>query len=610
MMTAVAAAAAAATVSAAPAVAFVAPPAGAVAAAASGALRSGGGGRHGGSSGSGVGGGGGGVATAAARRRVGWRVVGGGGRLHPWRAVVPPPPEAGRGPSPPAAPPAAPPPPPPPVPTPPPRVPPRGDDPYGSPRSRRPYQARPASFLRLAARNFRWEAAAAAGTASRRLPWWLGGGRGGAGKAGGGTSLPDSLGLVLSNEAVRAREVAREATGGRVAAPPAIRALYTAACAFIDAAFGGRPVARFYFLEVIARMPYFAYLSCLHLVETLGFWRSVELRMLHSAEELNEYHHLLIVESLGGNLRWFDRFLTGHLALAYYWFLVGAYLISGPAASYCFSELLEAHAVDTYSEFIDANRDVLAALPPPQPAVEYYSGCGFYFREFHTAAEEDAWDPRLTARPAGVEGEGNGGGRSGGGGGGGGGSGGGEDDDATGGRGGVAGGGGVTPVSRPTLIGTNAPVGVPLDSLLDVFTNIRDDEVEHVRTMIACQAYTLPGGGGADVVPIRVTLERRRRAEAVAAAAGGTAAVAAVAAAAAAADAADGGDAAHIDAASSAAAAAEGGTRAAGAAAAVAPAAGARGRAERRAQAELDRRRQYWKAWAREVNAADHASRT
>lgn len=313
-----------------------------------------------------------------------------------------------------------------------------------------------------------------------------------------------------------------------------------------------------------------------------------------SRPELNEYHHLLIVESLGGNLRWFDRFLTGHLALAYYWFLVGAYLISGPASSYCFSELLEAHAVDTYSEFLEANKATLAALPPPQPAVEYYSGCGFYFREFHTASEEEEWDPRLTARPAGGGEEGRDGG------GGGGGSGG----DATDGRGGGAGGGGDTPVSRPTLIGTNAPVGVPLDSLLDVFTNIRDDEVEHVRTMIACQAYTLPGGGASDVVPIRVTLERRRRAEAVAAAAGGTEAVAAAATAANAADAADAVDAADAAAAAGAAAGADGGTRAAGAAA------GARGRAERRAQAELHRRRQYWKAWAREINAADHASRT
>ena len=37
--------------------------------------------------------------------------------------------------------------------------------------------------------------------------------------------------------------------------------------------------ARFWVLEVVARMPYFAYISMLHLYESLGWWRAgAELR--------------------------------------------------------------------------------------------------------------------------------------------------------------------------------------------------------------------------------------------------------------------------------------------------------------------------------------------
>ena len=40
----------------------------------------------------------------------------------------------------------------------------------------------------------------------------------------------------------------------------------------------------------------------------------------------NELHHLLIMESLGGNSKWSDRFLGYHVAFAYYWFLIAVYL--------------------------------------------------------------------------------------------------------------------------------------------------------------------------------------------------------------------------------------------------------------------------------------------
>lgn len=37
----------------------------------------------------------------------------------------------------------------------------------------------------------------------------------------------------------------------------------------------------------------------------------------------NELNHLLIMESLGGDQLWWDRFVGEHAAVFYYWILVG-----------------------------------------------------------------------------------------------------------------------------------------------------------------------------------------------------------------------------------------------------------------------------------------------
>ncbi|NJO52158.1 MAG: plastoquinol terminal oxidase, partial [Leptolyngbyaceae cyanobacterium RM2_2_4] len=44
-----------------------------------------------------------------------------------------------------------------------------------------------------------------------------------------------------------------------------------------DRVYRNRPYPRFYVLETVARVPYFAYLSVLHLYETLGWWRKADL---------------------------------------------------------------------------------------------------------------------------------------------------------------------------------------------------------------------------------------------------------------------------------------------------------------------------------------------
>jgi len=178
--------------------------------------------------------------------------------------------------------------------------------------------------------------------------------------------------LTLSNDAIWAREHARVA----VPAPAVIRLPYLALCTVLDTIFEGRPIARFWYLETVARIPYFSYNTMIFGYETLGWWRrSAKLKKVHFEEEWNEFHHLLIMESLGGDQAWFDRFIGQHSALAYYLVMTLMWLVS-PTLAYNFSELIEAHAVDTYAEFLHANEEALRKLPPPEIALTYYQKTG------------------------------------------------------------------------------------------------------------------------------------------------------------------------------------------------------------------------------------------
>ncbi|GAX73707.1 hypothetical protein CEUSTIGMA_g1160.t1 [Chlamydomonas eustigma] len=192
----------------------------------------------------------------------------------------------------------------------------------------------------------------------------------------------DLLGkLTLSNQAVWDREHAREP----VKSPWVIKVPYYVLCWVLDVLFDGRPIQRFWLLETVARMPYFSYINLLHLYETLGWWRrSLEARKVHFAEEWNEAHHLLIMESLGGDQRWADRFIAQHAAVVYYVVLNILWFLS-PTLAYNFSELIEAHAVDTYGQFVDENEAILKQLPPPRMARLYYESEDMYlFEKFQT----------------------------------------------------------------------------------------------------------------------------------------------------------------------------------------------------------------------------------
>jgi ubiquinol oxidase len=76
-----------------------------------------------------------------------------------------------------------------------------------------------------------------------------------------------------------------------------VKAPFLALCWVLDVVYDNRPIQKFWVLEVVARIPYMAYVSILHLYESLGFWRAgVELRKVHFAEEWNETHHLVSAE--------------------------------------------------------------------------------------------------------------------------------------------------------------------------------------------------------------------------------------------------------------------------------------------------------------------------
>ncbi|PRQ28319.1 putative ubiquinol oxidase (non-electrogenic) [Rosa chinensis] len=163
----------------------------------------------------------------------------------------------------------------------------------------------------------------------------------------------------------------------------------------LDTLYHDRDYARFFVLETIARVPYFAFMSVLHLYETFGWWRRRDYLKVHFAESWNEMHHLLIMEELGGNAWWFDRFLAQHIAVVYYFMTVFMYLIS-PRMAYHFSECVEGHAFSTYDKFIKAEGENLKKLPAPEVAVKYYTGGDLYlFDEFQTSRPPNSRRPKI-----------------------------------------------------------------------------------------------------------------------------------------------------------------------------------------------------------------------
>jgi ubiquinol oxidase len=131
------------------------------------------------------------------------------------------------------------------------------------------------------------------------------------------------------------------------------------------------PYRHFFVLETVARIPYFSYLSVLHLYQSLGKHPSLELLDLHYKETVNEEYHLLIMEELGGNKNWFDRLIARFIGVVYYWFMVILYLIF-PSSGYFMMEQIEAHATKSYTKFLKSEGEALKNQKAGKIALRYY----------------------------------------------------------------------------------------------------------------------------------------------------------------------------------------------------------------------------------------------
>jgi len=122
--------------------------------------------------------------------------------------------------------------------------------------------------------------------------------------------------------------------------------------AIIDFLYRDLPIERFWVLETIARAPYFAFVSVLHLKESLGLRDLSHYYLMkeHFAQTINETEHLIEMEYRGGADRWIDRFFAYHLVLIYYWILVG-YYFNAPVSAYHLNAGIEFHATETYLDY-------------------------------------------------------------------------------------------------------------------------------------------------------------------------------------------------------------------------------------------------------------------
>ena len=123
--------------------------------------------------------------------------------------------------------------------------------------------------------------------------------------------------------------------------------------AIIDFLYRGRDYQRFWVLEEIARAPYFAFLSVLHLRESMGLRGPEHIYLMeeHFAQTLNETEHLEYMESRGGSAYWVDRAFARHLVLIYYCIIVVYYWLA-PRSAYHLSYEIEMHAAETYAEYL------------------------------------------------------------------------------------------------------------------------------------------------------------------------------------------------------------------------------------------------------------------
>jgi ubiquinol oxidase len=191
--------------------------------------------------------------------------------------------------------------------------------------------------------------------------------------------------LTLDAEQIMIREHNRE----QVNAPRIMMIIYNIICWSLDIIYEGKPLDRFWMLETVARQPYFSYVAILHMYETLGWWEvDGELRKEHASEEYNETMHLKIMESMGADRLWWNRFLARHASIMYFVVLILFYLFT-PRYAYISSELLERHAVDTYDQFYEENDVILKKMQCTQAALYYQPNARNMYDIFRSISNDE-----------------------------------------------------------------------------------------------------------------------------------------------------------------------------------------------------------------------------
>lgn len=149
-----------------------------------------------------------------------------------------------------------------------------------------------------------------------------------------------------------------------------IRTLFSTVISVISKAYRGRPFSRFYVLETLACVPYYAYSSVHNMYEKFGLVRQDDALKMHFLESWNEFNHLLVMETLEGDRHWYDRLLARSATVVYYWILVLICLVN-PQEIYSLMELVSRHSYDGYSKFLDECEQELIIRPAPPLVLEY-----------------------------------------------------------------------------------------------------------------------------------------------------------------------------------------------------------------------------------------------
>ena len=151
--------------------------------------------------------------------------------------------------------------------------------------------------------------------------------------------------------------------------------------AIIDFLYKGRDYQRFWVLEEIVRAPYFAFLSVLHLRESMGLRGPEHIYLMeeHFAQTLNETEHLEYMESRGGNSYWIDQLFRPTPCT---YLLLGqcGLLLGGTRSAYHLSYEVEIHAAETYAKYLALNG-------PDEKILEILNDELEHSRELHSAIE-------------------------------------------------------------------------------------------------------------------------------------------------------------------------------------------------------------------------------